>query len=132
MNKINRRNFLKKTSLSGAALATTSVLSSSNYIKREKESKYMGDFAAKKLSKVKVAFVGVGARGTGHARQFSTIDGTEVVGICDLYKDLAERSKRLCLEVDSQRHKNIRLYHNGENDWVKMIEEPILIKKKSG
>ena len=97
MNKINRRNFLKKTSLSGAALATTSVLSSSNYTEREKESNYMGDFAAGKLSKVKVAFIGVGARGTGHARQFATIEGTEVVGICDLYKDLAERSKKLCL-----------------------------------
>ena len=83
----------------------------------------MGDFAAKKLSKVKVAFVGVGARGTGHAKQFATIDGTEVVGICDLYKDLAERSKKLCLEVDSQRHKNIRLYHSGEKDWIKMIED---------
>ena len=80
----------------------------------------MGDFAARKLSKVKVAFIGVGARGfTGHARQFATIEGTEVVGICDLYKDLAERSKKLCLEADTQRHKNIRLYHSAENDWIK-------------
>ena len=49
-----------------------------------------------KLSKVKVAFIGVGARGTGHAKQFASIEGTEVIAICDLYKDLAERSKKLC------------------------------------
>ncbi|MFL2995765.1 MAG: Gfo/Idh/MocA family protein [Cytophagales bacterium] len=123
MNKINRRNFIKKTSLSGAAIATASALSSSEYKDRDKMSQYMGDFAETKLDKVKVAFVGVGARGTGHAKQFASIKGTEVVAICDLYKDLAERSKKLCLEVDNQRHKNIKLYHSGENDWIKMIED---------
>ena len=102
MNKINRRNFIKKTSLSGAAIATASALSSSQFKKREKTSQYMGDFIAPKLDKVRVAFIGVGARGTGHAKQFASIKGTEVVAICDLYKDLAERSKKLCVEVDSR------------------------------
>ena len=110
MNKINRRNFIKKTSLSGAAIATASALSSSQYKERDKMSQYMGDFSAPKLDKVKVAFIGVGARGTGHAKQLASIEGTEVVGICDLYEDLTERSKKLCLEADNQRHKNIRLF----------------------
>ena len=44
MNKINRRNFIKKTSLSGAAIATASALSSSKYKERDKLSQYMGDF----------------------------------------------------------------------------------------
>ena len=116
MNKINRRNFIKKTSLSGAAIATASALSSSQYKERDKMSQYMGDFSAPKHDKVKVAFIGVGARGTGHAKQLASIEGTEVVGICDLYEDLTERSKKLCLEADNQRHKNIRLYNSGEND----------------
>ena len=93
MNKLNRRSFIKKTSLSGAALATASVLSSSQVKERYKTSQYMGDFIAPKLDNVKVAFIGVGARGTGHAKQFASIKGTEVVAICDLYQDLAERSK---------------------------------------
>ena len=93
MNKINRRNFIKKTSLSGAAIATASALSSSKYEERDKMSQYMGDFAAPKLDKVKVAFIGVGARGTGHAKQFASIEGTEVVAICDLYEDLAKDQK---------------------------------------
>ena len=114
MNKINRRNFIKKTSLSGAAIATASALSSSKYKERDKLSQYMGDFSAPKLDKVRLAFIGVGARGTGHAKQLATIKGTEVVAICDLYKDLAERSKRLCLEADNQRHKNLKLYHSNE------------------
>ena len=39
MNKINRRNFIKKTSLSGAAIATASALSSSKYKERDKVKK---------------------------------------------------------------------------------------------
>ena len=83
----------------------------------------MGGFAAPKLSKVKVAFIGVGARGTGHAKQFASIEGTEVIAICDLYNDLAQRSKKLCEDDDNQRHRNIKLYHGGENDWIKMMIE---------
>ena len=123
MNKINRRNFIKKTSLSGAAIATASSLSSSKPKLRNKTSQYMGDFAAPKLSKVKVAFIGVGARGTGHAKQFASIEGTEVIAICDLYKDLAQKSKKLCEDADKQRHRNIKLYYGGEDDWIKMIKE---------
>ena len=101
MTKINRRNFLKKTSLSSAAIATASVLSSSGQSnKRDQKSVYMGDFRAPKLNNVRVAFIGVGARGTGHAKQIATIDGTEVVGISDLYEDLAERSRKICKEID--------------------------------
>ena len=123
MNKINRRNFIKKTSLSGAAIATASALSGSSLKERDSKSQYMGDFAAPKLEKVKVAFIGVGARGTGHAKQIASIKGTEVVAICDLYNDLAERSKKLCIEADNERHNKIKLYHGGENDWIKMLEE---------
>ena len=123
MNKINRRNFIKKTSLSGAAIATASSLSSSKPKLRNKTSQYMGGFAAPKLSKVKVAFIGVGARGTGHAKQFASIEGTEVIAICDLYKDLAQRSKKLCEDADNQRHRNIKLYYGGEDNWIKMIKE---------
>src|SRR5688572_2286559 len=36
-------------------------------------SKYMGDFIAPKLDKVKVAIIGVGARGMGHAAQLASI-----------------------------------------------------------
>ena len=34
--------------------------------------------------------IGVGARGSGHASQLASIEGTEIVAISDLYEDLAE------------------------------------------
>ena len=89
MKSLNRRNFLKKTSLSTASL----YLASSIACSQEKEAtpsggSYMGDFKDKKLEKVRIALIGVGARGSGHARQLAAIEGTEIVAISDLYEDL--------------------------------------------
>ena len=125
MKNLNRRNFIKKTSLSSAAIfSASSSLSGLDYKDRDSESNYMGDFVAPKIDNIKAAFIGVGARGTGHAKQIATINGTEVVAICDLYKDLAERSKNNCTEIGKgQRHKNIKLYSGSENDWITMLDE---------
>ncbi|WP_149303230.1 Gfo/Idh/MocA family protein [Pareuzebyella sediminis] len=122
----NRRNFIKKTSLVGAGIALTPNLSKANLFStnRPSEAVYMGGFAAPKLDTVRIAFIGVGARGSGHASQFAAIEGTEVVAICDLYDDLAKKSEKVCKEHGKgERHKNIKLYTNGENDWKKMLEE---------
>ena len=125
MKNLNRRNFIKKTSLSSAAIfSASSSLSGLGYKERDSESNYMGDFVAPKIDNIKAAFIGVGDRGTGHAKQIASINGTEVVAICDLYKDLAERSKNNCTEIGKgQRHKNIKLYYGSENDWMSMLDE---------
>ena len=84
----------------------------------------MGGFKAPKLDTVRVAFIGVGARGSGHASQIATIEGTEVVAICDLYDDLAQRSAKKCKENGKgRRHKKIAIYTDGENAWKKMLAE---------
>jgi predicted dehydrogenase len=125
MKNLDRRDFLKKTSLSGAAIATASILTGSkNVNKRDSYSRYMGDYAAPKLEVVRAAFIGVGARGTGHARQIASIEGTEVVAISDLYQDLAQRSKDNCKEIgNGQRHNDIALYYGDENKWKTMLKE---------
>lgn len=122
----NRRNFLKKTSIVGAGLSVMPRISSANIWGQHRVStaQYMGGFAAPKLATVRFAFIGVGARGSGHARQIAAIEGTEVVAISDLYEDLATKSAKACEEVGKgQRHKDIKLYTSGENDWKKMLEE---------
>ena len=82
MKNLNRRNFIKKTSLSSAAIfSASSSLSGFDYKDRGSESNYMGDFVAPKIDNIKAAFIGVGARGTGHAKQIATINGT---GCCNM------------------------------------------------
>ncbi|MCF7568605.1 Gfo/Idh/MocA family oxidoreductase [Sabulilitoribacter arenilitoris] len=126
MKNLDRRSFIKKTSLSGVALGLGSMMPaySENHPIFNHDGKYMGDFAAPKLSKVRVAIIGVGARGRGHATRLATIEGTEIVAISDLYEDLANKSADKCKEIGKgSRHKKIAVYHGAEDKWKLMLDE---------
>ena len=126
---MKRKDFLKLSSASALFLGlnpdkldASSIQESHDLI--DKNSQYMGDYSAPKFKKVRVAFIGVGARGTGHARQIATIEGTEVVAISDLYQDLAQRSIDNCKEIGKgERHNEIAMYYGGENKWKLMLKE---------
>jgi predicted dehydrogenase len=79
----------------------------------------MGDFIAPKLDRVKVAIIGVGARGSGHAVQLASISGVEFVGVCDRAKDRAER---IGAKVVNAGH-TPKLYFGDDNAWRVMLAE---------
>ena len=119
MSKFDRRNFIKTTSLS-AAFASTSSLYSFN--SRSSNQKYMGDFASPKLKKIKAAFIGVGYRGKGHLNLFSSLPGTEVVAISDLYEDNITDSLKI-IKKSKKPVDKINTYWGGENKWKTMLKE---------
>lgn len=126
MKNLDRRDFIKKASLSSAGLTLGGMLPAyaENYPIFDHSLQYMGDFTAPKLDIVRIAVIGVGARGSGHATQLATIEGTEIVAISDLYEDLAKPSADRCSEIGKgKRHKDIALYHGSENQWKQMLEE---------
>lgn len=126
MKNLDRRNFIKKTSLSAAAFATAPLLSQAADMNPERpmRGQYMGDFAAPKLETVRAAFIGVGARGPGHLKFFAGLPGTEVVAISDLYEDLAVKWGEEAKAIGKgQRHKKIKLYHGEEDKWRTMLDE---------
>ncbi len=84
----SRRGFLKTLTGIGAGLAALPATGSAQGA-RPSGAKYMGGFAAPKLDKVKLAIIGVGARGSGHASQLAVIEGVEFVGICDVVESRA-------------------------------------------
>ena len=126
---MKRKDFLKLSSASALLLGLKSNAvnlyeSVESYDYKKNNSQYMGDFSAPKLDVVRVAFIGVGARGSGHAKQIAAIEGTEVVGISDLYKDLAEKSSVICQGVgNGKRHKNIAIYSGNKDKWIDMLKE---------
>ena len=81
MKRFDRRKFLKTTTFSAAAISTSGLIS--GYKNQDKilepSLNYMGDFSAPKLETIRTAFIGVGARGSGHLKAFSNIEGVEVV-----------------------------------------------------
>jgi len=126
MSTLDRRNFIRKTSLAGAAISMGPIIanSASNYSERPTMHKYMGDFAAPKLEKVRAAFIGVGNRGPSHLKFFAGLPGTEVVAICDLYEDLAKKwGEEAKLIGNGKQHKDIKLYYGDENKWKTMLDE---------
>lgn len=71
------------------------------------------------MEKVRVGFIGVGARGSGHVAQMLHIDGVEVKAICDPHLPSANASVKRC--VDAGRPAPA-LYTNGEHDYKKMLD----------
>jgi predicted dehydrogenase len=125
MKTIDRRNFLRKTSLAGAALTMSPLLANNSVIsERPLAQRYMGDFAAPKLETVRAAFIGVGARGPGHLQFFAGLPGTEVVAVSDLYEDLATKWAGEAKKIGKgKQHQKIAIYHSDENAWRKMLAE---------
>ncbi len=124
MKNIDRRSFLKTTSLSAASIASTSLLSS--YVEPKVASKgiYMGGFAAPKIDYLRAAFIGVGARGGDHLRVFASMENTEVVALCDLYEDHVNRWTQIASDIGKgERHQKVATYSGDEKLWKKMLEE---------
>jgi len=124
MKKFDRRSFLKTSSLSAAALASTPLLSSCVEPKIESKGIYMGSFAAPKIEYLRAAFIGVGARGGDHLRVVASMENTEVVAISDLYEDHVNLWSKVASDIgNNKRHQNIAGYFGGEDLWRKMLTE---------
>ncbi len=124
MKHLDRRSFIRKSTLSAAGVAALNTLAAEEMPTRPSQSRYMGDFAAPKLEELRIAIIGVGARGPGHLHFLSKLDGCEIVAISDLYEDLVMKEKRYCEDVgQGKRHKNIKTYFGEENQWRKMLDE---------
>ncbi|MEO5912834.1 MAG: Gfo/Idh/MocA family oxidoreductase, partial [Luteolibacter sp.] len=118
-----RRGFLKALGGITAGLVTLPTFSRAqsgeSTPSRLTGAKYMGDFAAPKLDKVKVAIIGVGARGSGHAVQLAGLKGVGFVGICDLVEGRARRSEAAVVKAGH----TPKVYFGEEGAWKKMLEE---------
>lgn len=116
-----RRNFIRTIGGITAGLAALPSFGQARPVTppRSSGAKYMGDFAAPKLEKVKVAVIGVGARGTSHAAQLASIKGVEFVGICDLYEDRVQRILSAAVKAGH----SPKLYSGEPNAWRRMLAE---------
>ncbi|MEM6343934.1 MAG: Gfo/Idh/MocA family oxidoreductase [Bacteroidota bacterium] len=124
MKNLDRRNFIKKTSLTGAAFAMAPWLqgSSLKIPSRSTQEQYMGGFAAPKLETIRAAFIGLGYRGPNHLRFLAQLEGFEVVALSDLYEDNVQKEKAFCEAVGKgKQHQNIATYFGGEDKWRQML-----------
>jgi len=92
----NRRSFLKKMAIGTGVAATAPLMGCADkkdksqmaFIKESAErlpkmNFNMCGYAAPKLDKVRVGFVGIGDRGIGAVERMTYIDGVEITAVCD-------------------------------------------------
>lgn len=74
---------------------------------------------APKIETVRVGFVGLGMRGADAVRRWTYIPGTEIVAVCDVEKERAEKSKK---DVEATGRKAPAIYYGDVEAYKKMCE----------
>ena len=127
----NRRNFLRNTMM-GAGLIASGFAGQAASVKIESPTKSPGSsgyqqkfnmsgYAAPKIDKVRIGFVGLGQRGPGAVERMSYIDGVEIVALCDQYPDRVEAMQKLLEKQGLPRAKG---YSGSKDSWKAMCENP--------
>ena len=80
----SRRNFLKVMSAAGATLAMAGGAKAAP--EAEAQGKNVALLKTPPMEKIRVGFIGVGARGSGHVSSMMKLDGVEVIAICDTHE----------------------------------------------
>ncbi len=107
-NTENRRRFLAR----GAGLAGAVALSRMPVMAQ-----------ARPLEKVRIGFIGVGGRGTGHVRDLVRIPGVEMKALCDIVPSKVERAQNIVEKAGQPRPES---YTRGEQDYKRLCARPDL------
>ena len=124
--KNNRRDFLKLTGLTGFSLIGSALLGKAAGLNSDVHEFQepggqrfnMCGYAAPKLEKVRVGFIGLGMIGPTHVIGFSHIEGVEINGICDIRPEKVHAMEK---QLSGTIHKPTS-YTGDENAWKKMCD----------
>lgn len=112
----SRRDFLKKASLlSGMAISLPAIGSAGALAPGFN----MSGYKAPKIDKVKVAFVGLGNRGSGAVSRFVYIENVEIVALCDKHADRVTTQQKKVTDAGLSEPKA----YSGEKGWETMLKE---------
>lgn len=121
----NRRNFLRNITLGTGALVTGIPAWASengqdepNGPSENSPSFNMSGYAAPKLDKVRIGFVGLGMRGPGAVERMSFIEGVEIKALCDKYPDRVSSAQKILEKAGLPKAKE----YTGEEGWKAMCE----------
>lgn len=117
----NRRDFLKKSGLATLGLTGLGSLGSGKdkgpyqFTKDQKQVFNMHNYAAPAIDLVRIGFIGVGSRGSGHVRRLRSIEGTEIRAICDV-------DEAALNEVLEDFDEPVDTYTGSEDAWKELCE----------
>jgi predicted dehydrogenase len=114
----SRRSFLKTVAGTSAGLALAGTLQAAQQVEAA-SLPGPGLNPPKPLEHIRAAFIGVGARGSGHVAQMMGLEGVEVVAIADNWESSLKASVN---RVKNAGHKEPAAYGRGDEDYKRMLE----------
>jgi predicted dehydrogenase len=119
----NRRRFIKNITLAMGTLASgVSAIAEPNENNREikplsgSQQFNMSGYAAPKLNKVRIGFVGLGMRGPGAVKRMSYIEGVEIVALCDKRPEKISAAQEILTKAGLPKAKE----YTGNEGWKAM------------
>jgi len=70
------------------------------------------------IETVRIAFIGIGSRGTGAVRRYTFLEGVEIVALCDVVPENLEKAQEILTEKGLPPADT----YSGEEDWRKVCE----------
>lgn len=120
--KLNRKNFLKLSGLATAGLMIKSSTSAGadTFSSPQVQQFNMHGYAAPRLDKVRVGFIGIGSRGSGTVVRLASIEGVDIVALCDLVPVRIGKMMDL-LKKEFPSHKP-EAYTGSQDAWKRVCE----------
>ncbi|HBN26315.1 MAG TPA: acetylgalactosaminidase, partial [Desulfobacteraceae bacterium] len=129
MTKQKRRDFLKLTALSAGFLGLTSATSYSKDLIEDKlnaltqprkaQGKSVMGLRTDPIEQVKVAFIGVGSRGSGHVNRINALyPKAKITAICDIRESRTDK----VMESLKDTKQKPAVYSGKEDAWKEMVK----------
>ncbi|MFC3200090.1 Gfo/Idh/MocA family protein [Parapedobacter deserti] len=125
--KYNRRNFLRNATLLSGTVASFSAVScmspkngeqhTGSYVPSRSQHFNMSGYAAPRIDKVRIGFIGLGMRGPGAVHRMSRIEGVEIKALCDKDPARATKAQGILEKAGLSKAKE----YSGENGWKDML-----------
>jgi len=117
--RINRREFIHAAGATGVSLMAGLPAAAKLRDNPITETQSAAALTAPKLETVRLGFIGVGARGSGHVAQMLMMEGVEVKAVCDIHAPTAQASAKRCTDKGRPAPD---LYTQGPDDCKRMLD----------
>ena len=108
--ELNRKEFITATALAAGAIPMVGMAA--------RRRRNMCGYSAKPIDKIKVGIIGLGNRGSGAVGRLSKIKDVEIVALCDLRKDMVDKSQQTLANAGRQPAK---AFSGTETAWKKLV-----------
>jgi hypothetical protein len=121
--KTNRRNFIKIAGVAGAGVMANGINSCSDekMKKPHKQRFNMCGYAAPKLEKVRIGFIGLGSRGPVHVEAMCSLEGVEIKALCDRRMARVDYSQKI---LEKHGLPAARSYGGSDEIWKELCASP--------